>query len=291
MVFMREATIFMLEATNRGIIYCATTSIAYLEAALISALALRQHEPELPITLVYDLASIPQWLFHDQLQEHNITPRFVDTSHLSPLVFSSRWIKTRLNQFSPYAETLFLDGDILPLQPVLDLWEALSENDFAMVPDRLPTIGECDHIAAVEKNYTLGRLPGTTRQFNSGVMLWRNTPNVKMLFQQWHLEWLRFEQQDQLALVRAIATAETGITELPRTYNISPIDAAALPPGEDQVHLLHYWGGTVSSGAFRRSAQIHYPLVVKTVIELLKPLRINQEPIADKSLTALPSSR
>jgi Glycosyl transferase family 8 len=276
---------------SQGVIYCATTSIAYLEAALISAIALRQHEPELPITLVYDLASIPLWLFHDRLQQHNITPRFVSTAHLSPPVFSSRWIKTRLNQFSPYAETLFLDSDILPLQPIADLWEALSENDFAMVLDRLPTIGECDHIADVEKNYTLARLPRSTRQFNSGVMLWRNTSNVKMLFQQWHLEWLRFEQQDQLALVRAIATAETRITELPRTYNISPIDAAALPPGEDQVHLLHYWGGTVSSGAFRRSAQIHYPQVVKTVVELLAAMHFNQEPIEDKSLIALRSSR
>jgi Glycosyl transferase family 8 len=276
---------------SRGVIYCATTGIAYLEAALISALALRQHEPELPITLVYDHANIPLWLFHDALQPHNITPRFVATDQLSPLVFGSRWIKTRLNEFSPYAETLFLDGDILPLQPVGDLWAALSENDFAMVPDRLPTIGECDHIAVDEKDYTLAILPGSTRQFNSGVMLWRHNEPVKALFQQWHLEWLRFAKQDQLALVRAIATTQTGITELPRIYNISPIDAAALPPGEDQVHLLHYWGGTVSSGVFRRSAQIHHPQVVQTVVELLEAMHSNQEPIEDKSLTALQSNR
>jgi Glycosyl transferase family 8 len=253
---------------SRGVIYCATSNIAYLEAALISAIALRQYEPNLPITVVSDQAILVDLPLYDALYNHGITPHIVtlDQDH----AFGSRSIKTRLNHFSPYTETLFLDGDILPLQSIAALWDALSQSDFAMVPDRLPTLELCDHIGVAEKQYTLAQLPGDTVQFNSGVMVWRDSATTRMLFEQWYQEWQRFQKQDQLALVRAIHTTQTVITPLPRTYNISPLDAAALPPDADQVHLLHYWGGRVTSGAFRRFAQTHYPKVVATVIQLLE---------------------
>ncbi len=253
-----------LNMGSRGVIYCATSSIAYLEAALISAIALRQYEPDLPITVVSDqaiLADLP-------LDDHGITPHIVtlDQDH----AFGSRSVKTRLNHFSPYTETLFLDSDILPLQSISPLWEALVQSDLAMVPDRLATLDQCDHVAPAEKQYTLQDLPGNTMQFNSGVMVWRDTAATRILFQQWHQEWQKFQKHDQLALMRAIHTTQTRVTQLPRTYNISPRDAAELPPGEDQVHLLHYWGGRVTSGAFCRFAQTHYPTVVTTVNRMLE---------------------
>ena len=249
---------------KRGVIYCATTNPAYLEAAVISAMSLRQQEPALPITLISD----QPLLKHLPLQDYGITPRLLDRSERDQHAFSSRSIKTRLNAYSPYQETLFLDADILPLKPVFDLWDYLNESDFAMVVDRLPMVSLCDHIAPEEKAYTLQRLPGNTVQFNSGVMLWRDSLATQALFRQWYKEWQQFQKHDQLALIRAIKAVQIPVKKLPITYNISPIDAAPLIGTGQEVHLLHCWDGRVASGEYRQIAKQYYPLIVETVVQL-----------------------
>ena len=250
---------------TRGVIYCATTSTAYLEAAFISAIALRQQNPSLPITLLSDCPLLEQLPLHN----YGITPKLLDTCALGHHAFSSRAVKTRLNTYSPYQETLFLDADILSLQPVADLWSYLDESDLAMVVDRLPVVSLCDHIAQVEKAYTLELLPGDTVQFNSGVMLWRDSLATRVLFKQWHEEWQRFQKHDQLALIRAIAAVQIPVAKLPPTYNISPIDAAPLMVEGKSVHLLHCWGGMVASGEYRQFARQYYPLIAETVAQFV----------------------
>ncbi len=252
--------------TRRGVIYCATTQVAYLEAALISALVLRQQEPTLPITLISDQPC----LHHLPLEDYGITPRLLTEDDIGPGTFSSRQIKTRLHAFSPYPETLFLDADILPLHPIADLWQYLDDSDLAMAVDRLPQVSLCDHVSAPEKEYTLQRLGGDAVQWNSGVILWRNTPTTQFLFQQWYQEWLTFQRHDQLALVRALQTTKTSVTPLPKTYNTSPIDAAPLLTAQEPVHFLHCWGGGVTSGEFRQFAQAYYPRIAAAVIPLFE---------------------
>ncbi|NJR65041.1 MAG: hypothetical protein HC772_06515 [Leptolyngbyaceae cyanobacterium CRU_2_3] len=65
----------------------------------------------------------------------------------------------------------------------------------------------------------------------------------------------KFHKHDQLALVRALHTAHISVVELPKTYNISPLDAASLMLEKQPVHLLHCWGGMIASGKFRQFAQ------------------------------------
>ncbi len=256
--------------SNRGAIYCATTHNNYLEAALISAMALRQLEPTLPITLISDRPLLQQL----PLSDYGITPRLILPHEFGDDrgPFLSRAIKTQLLSLSPYQETLFLDADILPIRPINALWEYLATGDLAMVHDRNPTVDQCDHVAPIEKDYTLQLVPGHTPHFNSGVMLWRNTLATQHLFQQWHHEWQQFKKQDQLALVRALHRCPIGVTALPITYNTSPRDAApALARGE-AVYLLHCWGGVVAAGEFPPFAQKFYPDVVSLVVErLMKP--------------------
>ena len=248
---------------NRGVIYCATSQIVYLESALISAIALRQLNPELPITLVCDqllTALLP-------LDKYGITLLPVALSPKSD-TFRSRDLKTRLANISPYPETLYLDADILPIRPLTQIWDYLDKGDMAMVLDRQPTIEHCDHIASCEKTYTLNLLPPQTPQYNSGVMLWRQCEATQTLFTQWQQEWRRFQRHDQLALVRAIAKSQTPIVHLPRHYNLSPIDAEIDLPDESP-YLLHCWGGQVTAGAYRQIAQRVYPEIVSKVQTLL----------------------
>ncbi|MBC7883139.1 MAG: hypothetical protein H7Y37_17750 [Anaerolineae bacterium] len=228
-------------------------------------MALRKQDSEIPITLICDHPLLKQL----PLQDFQITPRFLESDEIGNHAFSSRQIKTRLYSYSPYQETLFLDADILPFQPIAGLWDYICESDFAMVLDRLPLVSLCDHIAQEEKAYTLQILEKDAVQFNSGVMLWRNTPAVQQLFQQWYEEWCKFQRHDQLALVRAIHRTAISVTKLPKTYNTSPTDAAPLGLGTMNVHLLHCWGGMVGSGEFRRFAHQFYPHIVETAVELM----------------------
>lgn len=257
--------------TSRGVVYCVTNRDAYLEAALISAIALRELEPELPITIISELPLL-KFL---PLSKFNICSRYLFPQEIiCSSNFASRCLKTRLISLSPYQETLFLDADILPRQPLGELWRYLSQTDLALAHDRLPTVGLCDHIASEEKAYTLKRVPSHFTQFNSGVMLWRNTVSTQKLFEQWYQEWLVFQKHDQLALVRALHVTQTVVTRLPKSYNVSPIDSVALIQEGQKVHLLHCWGGMVSSGEFRQMAQKYYPEVVETVDGLYRSLEV-----------------
>jgi hypothetical protein len=267
--------------TNRGIIYCATTSDQYLEAALISAIALRQLEPILPITIITDRPAICNF----PVEEYGIAPRFIRPNELGDQgPFLSRAVKTQLANFSPYKETLFLDVDILPIQSIDRLWEYLDKGDFAMVRDRNPTVALCDHISQEEIDYTLKILPGHTPHFNSGVMLWRNTLENQQLFWMWHQEWQAFRQQDQLALVRALHGTQQPIVALPTTYNMSPMDAAPLMAQNIEVQLLHCWGGVVAAGEYPELVRKYYPEVVRVVEERLGLVMGDRSDVAIKAV-------
>jgi Nucleotide-diphospho-sugar transferase len=252
--------------THRGAIYCATDHPIYLEAALISAIAFRQLNPTIPVTILCDQPLAAKIAVPD----NGIT--MIIISPEADGDFQSRQLKTQLASRSPYIETLYIDSDILPLKPIAPIWDYLAQSDMAMAHDRLPTIGECDHVALVERTYTLATLPASTTHYNSGVMLWRDTPAVQALFQTWQQEWGQFRKQDQLALVRALARRPLPIAQLPVNYNTSPIDAAPVLLPRNEVYFLHCWGGQVASGEYRHIAQGFYPTIVATVMALISGL-------------------
>jgi hypothetical protein len=245
---------------DRGVIYLAINQ-SYLEAALISAVALRAQDGQIPILVISNLPS----LNHLPLERYAITPRCVGQPTLAPGLGLSRWLKTQINAYSPYAETLFLDADILPIGALSSLWPYLAQGDLAMAADRMPTLGRCDHVAQEEVEFTLAHLSPQTVHFNSGVMLWRRTAATDALFAQWHREWHRFGQQDQLALARAVDHTQTAVVQLPSSYNISPRDAEPLIKRGEAIHLLHCWGGKVTSGRFKKLAQRFCPEAVRAV--------------------------
>jgi hypothetical protein len=240
--------------SDRGAIYCVTGQQIYLESALISALAFRQLNPATPVTIVCDLP-----IDESALQDYGITVIGIsETTHQ----WASRYLKTQLASLTPYTETLYLDADILPLQPFSAIWDEIEHHDLALVVDRRSTIGECDHIAEIERDYTLARLPNTTTQYNGGAILWRNTPEVMRFFAAWTNEWQRFGQHDQLALVRALSIVSISVASLPPRYNISPCEARRQAMPENVVCGLHFWARQVASGEYRRVAQHCYPQIV-----------------------------
>lgn len=249
---------------SRGVIYLAVNHRDYLEAALISAIALRHQDPKLSITI---LSNVPA-LEHLIVDRYRITLQSLGESVAAKDLILSRSLKTQVNHYSPYQESLFLDADILPIRSIDGLWYYLDQVDMAIAEDRLSPIHLCDHIAREELEFTLSLLPRNTTHFNSGVLLWRRTEVTDRLFSYWHREWQRFQQQDQLALARAIDATQTAVSKIPRSYNISPRDAEPLLKRGEAVHLLHCWGGKVSDGRFKKLARRFCPEAV-TLVETL----------------------
>jgi hypothetical protein len=252
---------------TRGVVYCAIKNPLYLEAALISALALRQLEPDLPILLLSDFSHLTGL----RLERFNILTQtlVIPDSRRLPNGLESRLIKTSLPEFTPFEQTLYLDADVLPIQPIAPIWDFLIQGDMALAVDVRPTIAQCDHVAKEEREYTLQRCPADTVQFNSGVMLWRNTSEVRSLFAAWNQEWLQFKRQDQLALVRAIQTTQTRVVELPEVYNFPAMKVNRKVVKQNQVRLLHCLGGFVSGGRFRAIAQRLMPQSTGLAIRVL----------------------
>ncbi|MBD2077248.1 hypothetical protein H6F86_25895 [Phormidium sp. FACHB-592] len=243
----------MTAAPSRGVVYCAVRSPLYLEAALISALALRQLEPDLPIVLLSDferLESLGLERFHLTCQRV-----VLPTVGLRPQSMASRWVKTHLPEWSPFAETLYLDADVLPIQPIEPIWECLQAGSLALAVDVNGTLAQCDHVAAVEKAYTLQQCAADSLQWNGGVMLWQRCPAVLTLFETWQVEWQRWQQHDQLALLRSLQTTALPVVELPNVYNFPASHITPVIVQQNQVRLLHCWGGFVKTGRFRAIAQ------------------------------------
>jgi Glycosyl transferase family 8 len=251
---------------TRGVVYCAINSIHYLEAAIISASALRSFEPTLPIVI---FSNLPETKDIDlSRQEIQITSIQIPPYSRLIRAKNSRFIKISLSSLSPFEETLYLDADILPLQPIPSIWDFLQHGDFAMAVHPCSTLAQTSHVEKEELDYTLALCDKKATQYNGGVILWRNTAKVRVLFSVWKQEWLKFQQQDQLALIRALAVLNFPVIELPKSFNFPRTQFSLEKPQFNSVHLLHWWCGQVQTGHFRKVAQQLLPESTAIALQL-----------------------
>ena len=254
----------------QGVVYIAVGDLVHLEAALISAVVFTRLNPGISATIFCDRDQVSLSTFNEKLFSLGIRVRAVEAPPVRSGRFAAQALKIQLGSLTPYSETLYLDADVLPLKPVGQIWEYLSLGCVAMVLDCHPTVGECDHIAQIEIDYTLSRVLRTTPQFNSGVMLWRSDDVTRSLFSRWKAEWGLFGRHDQLALVRATKDLGISIREMPLKYNTPPQENEPVSwPGIDAVDLLHCWGGWVRSGSFADLARQKFPDIAEGLPSLL----------------------
>jgi len=161
------------------------------------------------------------------LREHHDWPIAVigepipDTEHIPWEGFGrpGRWAKVNLLELSPFEWTLYLDADTRVSGDLSTGFDILQDGwEMVMVPSKRNELTAVGILVEDERDVTLAEL-GWPLMLNTGVMWFRRTPRTTRLWQTWRVEWLRFQEHDQGALLRALERAPVALWLLGRPFN------------------------------------------------------------------------
>lgn len=147
---------------TQGVIYVATGA-KYLKEAIQSANSVQRVMPGLPMTLFTD-QDVPSGTFDQVI--------LVDGSG------QGRPAKIRSMAASPYDETLFLDTDTWMCQPCYDAFWPLNKFDIAVAHE------------VYRNEYDFERFPDSFPALNTGVVVYRKSPQTDAFFQSWERAYL-----------------------------------------------------------------------------------------------------
>jgi hypothetical protein len=199
----------MIQQPTQGIIYAAP-GVKFVNETLISARSVKQHNPQLSITLFTDC---------------EVSSPYIDNIiHIDPVAM--RFMDKLLCMHnSPYLHTIFLDCDTFVCADISELFSLLPKYDIALVqaPFR---VNPLDY--QVLKEF-MGQIPVCFPQFNSGVVVFRQSAQVQAFLN----TYIAFHQRDvdvarkkdcnlvgdQPALRDAIYRSELRVSTLPSEYN------------------------------------------------------------------------
>lgn len=211
---------------NRGIVYIAIGK-KYLEMSIASARSLNTQQSIAIITDTYLDCVLPEnaWIIYVR-----------NESNLSPIQFSA-YLKTRLDQISPFDQTLFLDSDIRAVQDFKGIWDWLG-NGISIAKAYNPIRADINYPSS-EQNYTkhLMSVADSFVQYNSGVFLFSKTSEMKSFFNEWTNQWKLYRDCENMALTRVLVNSDTPICRLPNRYN------EFYPYRNSDSCLVHYIGG------------------------------------------------
>jgi hypothetical protein len=211
---------------TNGVIYIAYGAKYAAEAAR-SAASVKQWMPDLPITLFTE--SPPAEAPFDQIVEVTAQPYH-------------RKLKLRCLAQTPYERTLFLDTDTYVCGDIRPLFALLDEFDFAAAHDS-------ERIRAKDAQFmpdVIAQVPLPFAQFNSGVILYKLSSEMRRLLADWENVLERHGQVakerglrraiDQTALREALYTSRVRVATLTPEYNCSAGNVGFL---EGAVKIMH----------------------------------------------------
>lgn len=184
--------------------------VAYGEKARAGASrsieSLRKFMPELPIAVVsdQDVRGRDYWIYHPDLS------------------LGAREVKTRIYSLSLWKRTLYLDADTEIVGNgdggfgLLDFFDVV----LAIDPNKILSRAKWKALRPEEVEATKGEI-GTAevQYYNSGVIFFRRNERCRCFFQEWHKQWKRWQQQDQLALLRALYRQPVRVAPMREPWN------------------------------------------------------------------------
>lgn len=131
-----------------------------------------------------------------------------------------RWQKVRLDGLSPFHHTLYLDADTRVRGDMSAGFRMLDDGwDLIITPSERQGATLLWHVGPEDKRITLEAWPCEPLQVQGGVFFFRQCELVSRLFEAWRWEWLKFKDQDQGALLRALARCPVRAWLLGRPWN------------------------------------------------------------------------
>lgn len=136
---------------------------------------------------------------------HYIQSRRVQTFGLTTDKQQSRYAKVTLPQWSPFDYTAYIDADTVILDSLAAGFKAL-ERGYDLVISHSANQGAAAlwHIDTEERAHTYQAVGFTPLQLQAGAFFYRRSEAMRQFFDAWRSEWLRFKDEDQAALLRAL---------------------------------------------------------------------------------------
>lgn len=190
---------------NRGVIFVAYGVNAQREAAS-AVRSVRTWAPDLEIAVigqhVNGIDSVIHWPNRDGY---------------------GRDAKTSLYELSPFDQTLYLDADTRANADLMTGFRILDDGfDMVIVPSSCRGSDWLWHLGPEERVTTREEHAGQLLTLGGGVIWFAKNERSEAVFRSWREEWLRWQGQDQGALMRAYVKNPSRIWLLSRAWNGGP---------------------------------------------------------------------
>ncbi|NSW52383.1 MAG: hypothetical protein HPY85_07755 [Anaerolineae bacterium] len=190
-------------APTQGIVYVATGK-KYIDAAAKSAVSVRKHMSGIPIHLFADWRQ-QGFRFDESPHPFTTVGEIIDPHPRSKVDYLAQ---------TPFDWTLYLDSDTALNADISEMFRLLERFDLAMAHAHRRN-------SAVRQRTWRIELPYAFPQFNSGVFLYRKTPDMLHFLESWGEA---FQQagfpQDQITLRELLWLSDLRIATLPPEYNV-----------------------------------------------------------------------
>jgi len=135
-------------------------------------------------------------------------------------VKSSRALKTRLFEFSPFDYTLYLDADTRVMGDVSAGFDILDAGFDIVITPSVNQGKECLwHLSEIERTSTFEELGIIPLQLQAGVFWFKKNYRTECMFSNWQTEWGVWYGEDQGAFLRALYSCPLKIWLLGRPFN------------------------------------------------------------------------
>lgn len=189
-----------------GVIYIVTThkSNNFLEAALASAKSVAEKNKGLGIHLYTDALGM------QIINSYKSSP----FTSISEIKEPHRRSKVDYLSKTPFERTLYLDSDTLVVDDITEMFVLLDRFDIALAQAH-----QRNNEAAYQ--YWRQKLPPSFPQYNGGVILYKNTPLVNQLLEDWSVSFHHAQlKRDQFTLRELLWESSAKLATLPPEYNI-----------------------------------------------------------------------
>ncbi len=211
-----------MSSPDEGIVYIATGR-DYIEEACLSAKSLREHNEDVHVTIFSDQAFDSPYF--DRVRPIENPEYDFGDSVIDP-------------EMTPYDRTLFLDTDTYVCEDITGMFDILERFDIAA------SHNPGSRNDSVSGGYTAQNVPDAFPLYNTGVLLFADTPSVRDFFTRWSDIYERAKREtgsglNQPAFREALYHSALQIGTLPSEYNLRVHYDGSVGFMTDSVKIVH----------------------------------------------------